>query len=79
MVSLIGNAAQTLGGTGIYGPFNKNLSWSVPAYGCFTGGVKVLKLVPSELAGKIASVMFSLIDTHGCVIKSAGCLVQVTP
>ena len=77
MVGVIGNAAGTLGGAGIYGPFNKSLSWSVPAYGCITKSVSVLNPVPSALKGKIAAVMFSLITSKGCTISSDGCLVQV--
>lgn len=79
MVGLIGNAGGTLGGAGIYGPFNKTFSWSVPAYGCITRSVAVINSVPSSLGGKIAAVMFGLWTSKGCVIESDGCLVQVTP
>jgi len=79
MVGLIGNAAGTLGGAGIYGPFNRSLSWSVPAYGSITKSVSVLNPVPSALGGKIAAVMFSLITSKGCTISSEMCIVQVTP
>jgi len=79
MVGLIGNAAGTLGGAGIYGPYNKPLSWSVHAYDCVTKNVTVINSVPSALKGKIAAVMFSLITSKGCTISSDGCLVQVAP
>ena len=79
MVGLIGNAAGTLGDAGIYGPFNRNLSWSVPAYGCITRSIIVLNPVPAALGGKIAAVMFSLFNAKGCVIESDGCLVEITP
>ena len=80
MVGLIGNAGGTLGGAGIYGPFNKPLSWSVPAYGCiYNKSVSVLNTVPASLGGKIAAVMFGIWTSKGCVIESDGCLVQVTP
>jgi len=79
MVGLIGNAGGTLGGAGIYGPFNKSFSWSVPAYDCITRSVAVINSVPASLGGKIAAVMFGLWTSKGCVIESDGCLVQVTP
>jgi hypothetical protein len=79
MVGLIGNAAGTLGGAGIYGPYNKTLSWSVPAHDCVTKNVTVINSVPSALKGKIAAVMFSLITSKGCTISSDGCIVQVAP
>lgn len=81
MVSLVGNAGGTIGGAGMYGPFNKNFTtpWNISWGGSATRNVNIVGTVPSQLAGTIALANFNLITSNGCVIAGGICLVQVVP
>ena len=83
MVGLIGNtggsAGGTLGGAGIYGPFNRGYSFSftVGPGSCVTKSVKIVDAVPSQLTGTIAWATFMFITPNGCIITGDDCMVQV--
>ena len=81
MVGLIGNtggsAGGTLGGAGIYGPFNRAVSFSLSPGGCLTKSVKIVDTVPSQLVGTIGAIMVFFNTANGCTIDGDGCMVQV--
>ena len=81
MVGLIGNtggsAGGTLGGAGIYGPFNRGVSFTLDPGNCVTKSVKIVDAVPSQLTGTIAWATFMFITPNGCVISGDDCMVQV--
>lgn len=92
MVALGGNSGGTLGGAGIWGPYNKTLTaWIIPAATCdgfgnvISPGVgqtrsqKIIGVVPPALGGTVAMAMFSFLSSSGESLSGGTCMVNVVP
>ena len=80
-VVLSGNPVGSLGGTGVWGPFPRYKTVTVPAYGSKQFTLRIVNSVPSSLKGKIAAVGVTILsdDPNEPNIPSdgGGCLVIV--
>jgi hypothetical protein len=78
---LSGNPVNSLGGTGIWGPFPRNKSVTVPAYGSKQFTLRIVSSVPTSLKGKIAVAGVTILSDDPSEPNrpqsGGGCLVQV--
>ena len=81
MVGLVGNSGGTLGNAGIWGPFNRTVSFSIPACSQtpLTYSVKIADAVPVSLVNTMAMVVISLVDSAGREYAGGSCMVNVWP
>jgi hypothetical protein len=61
-VVLSGNPVSSLGGTGVWGPFPRNVVKTISAYSSTSFTLKVVGSVPTSLKGKIAAVGVSILS-----------------
>jgi hypothetical protein len=61
-VVLSGNPVSSLGGTGVWGPFPRKKTVTVPAYGAEQFTLKIVGSVPTSLKGKIAAVGVTILS-----------------
>ena len=86
MAGIVVNTSDTLGSTGLYGPFAKNVAGkTVPARtpqwtpGTIPNfGVSVVQTTPSA-AGTMAMVFVNFLTPDGQEIASGSCLVNIVP
>jgi hypothetical protein len=89
MVVFGGNSGGTIGGVGIWGPYNKNWAsnpWNIghatgtycDTPGQVTRSFQVIGAVPASLAGTVAMVSFEFLDSAGHTIEGNTCMVSVT-
>lgn len=81
MVAMGGNSGGTLGGVGLWGPYQRGVSWSIPACSQtpLTKTVNIISSVPASLADTMAMVLVSAIDSTGNELTGDDCLVKVNP
>lgn len=92
MTGLVGNSGGTLGGTGIWGPYNKTFSpWTVGAATCdqygnvispgsgATRSLKIIDSVPSTLVGTNAMAYFGFLNSSGHEMGSGMCMITIVP
>lgn len=61
-VVLSGNPVGSLGGTGVWGPFPRNKTVNVPAYGSKQFTLRIVSSVPTSLKGKIAGAGVTILS-----------------
>ncbi len=61
-VVLSGNPVGSLGGTGLWGPFPRNKTVNVPAYGSKQFTLRIVSSVPTSLKGKIAGAGVTILS-----------------
>jgi hypothetical protein len=61
-VVLSGNPVGSLGGTGVWGPFPRNKTVNVPAYGSKQFTLRIVGSVPTSLKGKIAGAGVTILS-----------------
>lgn len=80
-VALSGNPVNSLGGTGVWGPFVRNKTVNVPAYGTKTFTLRIVSSVPTSLKGKMAGAGVTLLsddpEEPNKPQDGGGCMVQV--
>lgn len=80
-VALSGNPLNSLGGIGVWGPFPRNKTVNVPAYGTKTFTLRIVSSVPTSLKNKFAVAGLSLIEDDpeepNKLKAGGGCMVQV--
>jgi len=80
MVAIGGNAQDTLGGIGIWGPFLRPANWTLTFCAApLTKTVKVIDAMPATVVGTMAMVMVKAIDSAGRELGSGTCYVNVLP
>lgn len=91
MMGVGGNSGGTLGGLGIWGPYNRPLSVTrtVPAATCDLSGttpgtvppfqLTIISSVPASLSGTMAMVMVAAITSSGETLSAGECLVAIVP
>lgn len=81
-VALSGNPVNSLGGTGVWGPFPRTKTVNIPAYGSKTFTLRIISTVPASLKGKIAgagvTILSDDLEEPNVPQSGGGCLVQVT-
>jgi len=80
-VALSGNPVNSLAGTGVWGPFPKNKTVNIPAYGSKQFTLRIISSVPTSLKGKIAGAGVTILSDDPSEPNrpqsGGGCLVQV--
>jgi hypothetical protein len=80
-VALSGNPVNSLGGTGMWGPFPRTKTVTVPAYGSKQFTLRILSSVPTSLKGKMAAAGVTILSDDPSEPNrpqsGGGCLVQV--
>ncbi|MGQ9570808.1 MAG: hypothetical protein ACUVUQ_08210 [Thermodesulfovibrionales bacterium] len=79
-VVISGNPVASLGGIGVWGPFVRNKTVSVPAYRSKTFSLRIVNSVPTSLKCKIAGASVTILSNnpeepnkpqsrHGCLVQ----------
>jgi len=80
-VALSGNPVNSLGGTGVWGPFPRNKTVNIPAFGGKQFTLRIMSSVPTSLKGKMAAVGVTILSDDpaepNVPSDGGGCLVQV--
>jgi hypothetical protein len=80
-VVLSGNPVSSLGGTGVWGPFPRNVVKTISAYTSTSFTLRVVGSVPTSLKGKIAAVGVTILSDDpsepNVPSDGGGCLVIV--
>jgi hypothetical protein len=80
LVGFGGNMGNSVSGIGLFGPFSRDLTWSVGPGGTLSnpGTISIISRVPASLAGKVAvaTVVFTTVD-YKKHLGSDGCGVNV--
>lgn len=60
LVSLTGNVGNSITGIGFFGPFSRNVDWTIPPNNTITELIRIIDKVPASLAGKVSAAFVSV-------------------